>query len=189
LRAAAAEARQLLIAKAAETLGVLQTDLVLIDGTFVAKGGIKRTSYWELAAEQPLAHEATGRVPAKSPSLHKIVGKPVPRIDILAKVVGNPAFVQDTRLPGMVFGRVVRPPSYAAQLVSVDDAAVRKMPGVIAVARDGRFLGVVAEREEQALAARDALVKAARWRVPHQGIAQRIPAQRVPVPGRQRQAG
>src|SRR5262249_12605164 len=63
-----------------------------------------------------------------------------------------------------VFGRVVRPPNYSAQLMSLDDAAVKKMPGVIAVVRDGRFLGVVAEREEQAIAAREALAKAARWR-------------------------
>jgi nicotinate dehydrogenase subunit B len=70
------------------------------------------------------------------------------------------------RLPGMVHGRIVRPPSYGAELVRLDDASVRKMPGVIAVARDGRFLGVVAEREEQAIAARAALMKAATWRVP-----------------------
>jgi len=76
------------------------------------------------------------------------------------------AFVQDLRLPGMVFGRVVRPPSYSAQLASLQDAVVKRMPGVIAVVRDGRFLGVVAEREEQAIAAREALAKAARWSTP-----------------------
>jgi CO/xanthine dehydrogenase Mo-binding subunit len=63
----------------------------------------------------------------------------------------------------MLFGRVVRPPNYAAQLVSLDEAKVKHMPGVVAVLRDGRFLGVVAEREEQAIAARDALRDTARW--------------------------
>src|SRR5207248_6281748 len=53
-----------------------------------------------------------------------------------------------------------------AELIRLDETAVRKLPGVIAVARDGRFLGVVAEREEQAIAARAALIKAATWRVP-----------------------
>ncbi len=166
LRAAAAEARALLIAKAAETLGVQPSELVLIDGTIIVKGGARRTSYWELAAEQPLAHEATGSVLPKLASAHRLVGKPIQRIDIPGKVAGSPAFVQDTRLPGMLFGRVVRPPSYDAQLISIDDSAVRKLPGVVAVARDGRFLGVVAEREEQAIAAREALVRSARWRVP-----------------------
>ena len=165
LREAAAEARALLIAKAAEKLGAGESDLVLIDGTIVVKGGGRQTSYWELAAEQPLAHEASGTVPPKPASAHKLVGKPVQRIDIPGKVAGNPSFVQDIRLPGMLFGRVVRPPSYDARLGSLDEAAIRKMPGVVAVARDGRFLGVVAEREEQAIAAREALAKAAKWRV------------------------
>ena len=80
--------------------------------------------------------------------------------------MGRPVFIQDLRLPGMVHGRVVRPPSYGAELTRLDDAMVRKMPGVISVVRDGRFLGVVAEREEQAIAAREALAKAATWRVP-----------------------
>ena len=67
------------------------------------------------------------------------------------------------RLPGMVHGRVVRPPRYGSTLESVDEAAVKAMPGVIAVVRDGSFLGVVAEREEQAIKAREALAKSAKW--------------------------
>jgi nicotinate dehydrogenase subunit B len=165
LRAAAAEARVLLRAKAAETLGVADAELVHLDGSFTTKSG-GHTSYWELAAENPLSKEATGSVVPKLADQHRLVGRPIPRIDIPAKVTGERAFVQDIRLPGMVFGRVVRPPSYDAELVSVNEAAVRKLPGVIAVARDGRFLGVVAEREEQAIAAREALMKAAKWKVP-----------------------
>src|SRR6185295_14456527 len=67
------------------------------------------------------------------------------------------------RLPGMVFGRVVRPPSPGAVLVSINQKAVEKMPGVVAVVRDGRFLAVAAEREEQAIKARAALAKSAVW--------------------------
>jgi len=63
----------------------------------------------------------------------------------------------------MVHGRVVRPPRYGARLDGVDDAGVRSMPGVIAVVRDGSFLGVVAEREEQAIKAREALIHSATW--------------------------
>ena len=72
-------------------------------------------------------------------------------------MTGGAAYVQDMRLPGMLHGRVVRPPRYGAKLESFDEAAVKAMPGVIAVVRDGSFLGVVAEREEQAIKARDAL--------------------------------
>ncbi len=71
--------------------------------------------------------------------------------------------MQDIRLPGMVHGRVVRPPGYGSTLISFDEAAVKAMPGVIAVLRDGSFLGVIAEREEQAIKARDALTKSAKW--------------------------
>jgi CO/xanthine dehydrogenase Mo-binding subunit len=72
--------------------------------------------------------------------------------------------VQDIRLPKMVFGRVVRPPSPSATLVSVDENQIRKMPGVVAVVRDGSFLAVAAEREEQAIKARAALIKSAVWK-------------------------
>ena len=65
----------------------------------------------------------------------------------------------------MVHGRVVRPPRYGSTLESVDEAAVKAMPGVIEVVRDGSFLGVVAEREEQAIKAREALAKRAKWKL------------------------
>ena len=84
-----------------------------------------------------------------------------PRLDIPAKVTGGAGFVQDIRLPGMVHGRVVRPPRDGSTLEAVDEAAAKAMPGVIAVVRDGSFLGVVAEREEQAIKAREALIESA----------------------------
>ena len=66
----------------------------------------------------------------------------------------------------MLYGRVVRPPSLTAKLLSVDEAAVKKLPGVVAVIRDGNFLAVAAAREEQAIAARQALANNAKWDVP-----------------------
>ena len=78
-------------------------------------------------------------------------------------MTGGIAYVQDIRLPGMVHGRIVRPPRPGSKLDSVDIAAVQAMPGVVAVVRDGSFLGVVAEREEQAIKARQALIESARW--------------------------
>jgi CO/xanthine dehydrogenase Mo-binding subunit len=78
-------------------------------------------------------------------------------------VTGGASYVQDMRLPGMLFGRVVRPPSYRARLIALDDQAVRALPGVVAVVRDGNFLGLAAEREEQAIAAAGVLRATARW--------------------------
>jgi nicotinate dehydrogenase subunit B len=71
--------------------------------------------------------------------------------------------VHDLRLPGMVHARVVRPPSYEARLQSVDTSRAEKLPGVIRVVRDGSFLGVIAEREFQAVTAMNALAAGAKW--------------------------
>src|SRR5262249_46082811 len=94
---------------------------------------------------------------------HRIVGKSVARFDIPRKVTGGVAYVQDLRLPGMLHGRVVRPPSYGAKLEAIDEAKIKAMPGVVAVVRDGSFLGVIPEREEQALPASRALGETAKW--------------------------
>ncbi len=165
LRFAAAEARAILLAKAATRLNAPAARLTVQDGMVTAPSG-NGISYWALAEDGLLRREATASARPKPASEHRIVGQPVQRLDIPAKVTGGQIYVQDMRLPGMLFGRVVRPPSYAARLLSVDLDAVRRLPGVVAVVRDGRFLGVVAQREEQAVKARLALAAAARWDVP-----------------------
>src|SRR3954470_6899153 len=162
LRMAGAEVRALLIGLAAMKLGVSADALKVTDGVIHAPDG-RKVGYGELAAETDLKREATAKVPPKPAAQHKIVGKSAPRIDIPAKMTGGAAFVQDLRLPGMVHGRVVRPPRYGARLESFDEARVKAMPGVIAVVRDGSFLGVVARREEQAINARLVLIEFAKW--------------------------
>jgi CO/xanthine dehydrogenase Mo-binding subunit len=102
-------------------------------------------------------------VKPKPATQHKVIGKSVQRRDIPSKVTGGRSYVQDMRLPGMVFGRVVRPPSPRAQLAAFDESAIKAMPGVVAVVRDGNFLGVAAEREEQAIKAAHALRASAKW--------------------------
>ena len=115
-------------------------------------------------SEADLKREATGKVAPKPPAQHRLVGQSLPRVDLPAKVTGGAAFVQDLRLPGMVHGRIARPPQYGAQLEAFDEAKVRAMPGVVAVVRDGSFLGVAAEREEQAIKAVEALSASAKWK-------------------------
>ncbi len=162
LRMASAEARGILIDLAAKRFGVAADTLTVADGVITGRDG-RKIGYGEIAGEADLHREATAKTAPKPPAEHKIVGKPIPRLDIPAKVTGGAAYVQDIRLPGMLHGRVVRPPRYGAKLESFDQAAVKALPGVTAVVRDGSFLGVVAEREEQAIKARDALKKSARW--------------------------
>jgi nicotinate dehydrogenase subunit B len=162
LRYACAEARQILVSAAAVKLAAPASDLKVLDGTVSGPGGT--TTYWELVSDANFKREATATAKPKSPAEHKWVGKSVARRDIPKKFTGGAAYVQDIRMPGMLFGRVVRPPSPGAQLISVDDAAVQRMTGVVAVVRDGSFLAVAAVREEQAIKAREALKKSAAWK-------------------------
>ena len=161
LRFACAEARSALLAAAAQKLNVAVEKLTVAGGAISASP--VRLTYWEVAKDVNFKREATATAKPKPPSQHKVIGKSLPRRDFPAKVTGGPAFVQDMRLPGMVFGRVVRPPSYRAKLASVDESAVKTMPGVVAVVRDGSFLAVAAEREEQAIKAAQVLRASAKW--------------------------
>ncbi|HXF66351.1 MAG TPA: molybdopterin cofactor-binding domain-containing protein [Burkholderiales bacterium] len=162
LRHAAAEARELLLARAAAKLGVSLEQLSVADGVITARGGASVT-YWELADESLLAREASADAAPKPPSQRSLVGTAVPRRDIPAKVTGAPSYVQDLELPGMLHGRVLRPPSYGARLAGLDEPELRALPGVVAVVRDGSFVGVVAEREEQAVRALARARRIARW--------------------------
>jgi nicotinate dehydrogenase subunit B len=162
LRMAGAEVRGILLDLAAKKLGVAADQLTVADGVIAASDG-RKVGYGDLVANLDLNREATAKTAPKPPASHKIVGKSIARFDIPAKVTGGAAFVQDLRLPGMLHGRVVRPPRYGSTLDGVDEAAAKAVPGVVAVVRDGSFLGVVAEREEQAIKAREALRNSAKW--------------------------
>ena len=165
VRHAAAEARQVMLEAAAERLGAPLSQLEVEAGVVRARGSSRSISYGELQGGRPFDRKLTGEATPKAPETYRIVGKPAPRIDMRAKLTGG-AFVQDLRLPGMLFGRVARPPGYGAQLQHVDLDPVRALPGVVQVVRDGQYLGVIAEREEQAVQARELLRDTAEWSSP-----------------------
>ncbi len=165
LRRAAAQARAALLARAAGRLGVPVSELRVEDGLIGTEGGNRRIAYGELLAGERIRLELDDGHPVKPVSEYRIVGRPQPRVDIPAKVAGRAVFVHDLRVDGMLHGRVVRPP-YAGvdhgpfvgtSLVAVDEGSVAHLPGFIAVVAIGDFVGVVAEREEQAIAAAEAL--------------------------------
>src|SRR5215207_9623374 len=164
LRQAAAEARLILLTRAAERLGVPADDLQVKEGVVSTLGGEDRSvPYGELVAE-PFEREVTGEAPEKPPASYVLVGQPIQRVDIPPKLTGGEAYVQDVRLDGMLHGRVVRPyvrtmEGIGATLQNFDDSAAREIPGVVQVVRNGNFIGVVAEREEQAIAA----ARRSRW--------------------------
>jgi nicotinate dehydrogenase subunit B len=150
LREAAAEARRALLEMASDRLDAMLDELEVRDGTIVVRDYPTRTiTYAELMGGKKFNREMTGKAPHKPPEQYRIVGTPVPRVDIPRKLTGQPSFIQDVRVPGMLHGRVVRPPSYGAQLVSLDANSVRDAR----VIRLNNFVGVVAAREAQALRA------------------------------------
>jgi CO/xanthine dehydrogenase Mo-binding subunit/aerobic-type carbon monoxide dehydrogenase small subunit (CoxS/CutS family) len=163
IRHAAAEARQIMLLTAADNMDADVDGLTTSDGTITDQVTGRTVTYWELFGGKKFDCRVTGIGRLKNPDDYRVVGRPVERLDLKAKVTGDACFVHDLELPDMVHGRVVRPPNYGARLISVDDAAVYQMPGVLQVVRDGSFLAVIAEREEQAVLAMEALRKTATW--------------------------
>src|SRR5215510_1091833 len=165
MRAAAAEARRVLVEMAASQLSVPVEKLVVSDGVVSAGDDkAKRISYaqliggkyfnvqldWNKQFGNPLY--APGKAQPKKPSDHKIVGQPIKREDVAPKVFAQEDFVTDVKLPGMVHGRMIRPAVAGSVPVKVDESSVKDIPDV-QVVWDKGFLGVVADREWDAIQA------------------------------------
>ncbi|MEJ8816166.1 molybdopterin cofactor-binding domain-containing protein [Variovorax ureilyticus] len=159
LRHAAAQARAWLVAQASERLGVQPSLLTVRDGR-VHAGDDPTFSlgFGELVAGARTVLELDTVSKLKDPADYRIVGSRIPRVDIPAKLAGELVFVHDMRVPGMLHGRVVRPPYAGADhgefigntLESVDESSIAHIPGIRAVVVIRDFIGIVAEREEQA---------------------------------------
>src|SRR5262249_51732405 len=115
----------------------------------------KKVTYGELIGGKQFALKVDHTKPpkAKDPKDYKLVGKPVPRVDIPDKVTAKFTYMQDFRVPGMLHGRVVRPPALGAKLESVDEGSIKDIPGIVKVVREGDFLGIVAQNEWAAIKA------------------------------------
>jgi nicotinate dehydrogenase subunit B len=157
LRQAAAEAKATLLSLASNRLGVPVEGLTIVQGVISASANSRnRLTYADLLGGASFNREVTGKLKPKSPNDYRLVGKPVPRVDIPSKVSGEHIYLQNFRLPGMLHGRVIRPSSVGATLTSVDEASLKQVRGLVKVVTKGNFVGVVCEREEQAIrAARD----------------------------------
>jgi nicotinate dehydrogenase subunit B len=152
MRKAGAEARHALLALAAQRLGAPVEQLQVADGVVSVIGAPARSvSYGELIGGKRFDVQLSGKVELKKPAQYRLVGQPVPRIDIHAKMVGAYPYLVDHKLPGMLHGRVIRPPEAGAHLVSV--APNQRFPGLVKIVSKGDFVGVVCRREEQAVRA------------------------------------
>ena len=158
IRQASAELRELFRITASRMLEVPLDALFINDGQFEVAGEIL-TNYWELAPLVPLDVEANGSTQPKPLTRGRYVGHPQQRLDSRLKVSGGAGYIQNLELPGMLHARVVRPPNIYARLDSND-----LDPGSsVQLVRDGSFLGVLAEREEQAIAAAARVADNAQW--------------------------
>jgi nicotinate dehydrogenase subunit B len=159
LAQAGASAREALLRLASERLGVP------VDGLFAADGVIgtrrmdpaKKISYSELIGGKKFNLTLDPKANRKDPREWTILGKPVPRPDLPSIVTGQFEFVHNVRVPGMLHGRVVRPPAVGATVVSVDESSVAGMPGLVKVVVKKNFIGVVAEKPWQAIQIADKL--------------------------------
>lgn len=171
LRQAAAQARAYLLAQAASTLKRSIEDLQVLDGVVTClKDEAIYLPYGDLVKGAQVVLRLDPQVALKNVRDHRVIGQPVPRVDIPGKARGELTFVHDMRMPGMLHGRVIRPPYAGADhgefigntLESVDEASISHIPGVVAVVVIRDFVGVVTEREDQAEAAMRSL--AVRWK-------------------------
>jgi nicotinate dehydrogenase subunit B len=169
LRNAAAEARRVLVDMASARLGVPADRLEVTDGVVSVSGDpARKLSYGELIGgryfDLPMKWNgklgndlvAEGQAKPKPPGTYRIVGQSPPRFDVPAKVLGQLNYVTDVKVPGMLHGRMLRPPVAGALPVAVDEGSVHDIPGV-RIVRDKGFLGVVADHEWDAVQAAERL--------------------------------
>jgi len=152
LAQAAATAREALINIAMQRLGVPANLLTAANGSISAKGG-RRIGYGELVAGKKFNLAVNPRAKRRPPSEWTVLGKPVPPLDIKELVTGRFEFVHNVHVPGMLHGRVVRPPAVGATVASVDEGSVRGISGLVKVVVRKNFVGVVAEKQAQAIEA------------------------------------
>ena len=162
LRAAAAEARAVLLQRASERLGAPVASLAVTKGLVSVAGDPGRAvRYGDLLGDKPFGVKLTGKAPQKPVAQYTLVGTRVARLDIADKVTGKNEHMQHVRVPGMLHGRIVRPRGQGAygsgaKALAIDESSIAHIPGARMV-RKGDFVGIVAPREWDAVKAAQAL--------------------------------
>jgi CO/xanthine dehydrogenase Mo-binding subunit len=159
LREALDTARDALSQMASQQLGVPTGQLMVQNGVFSVKGGVPGTqvSYGQLLQGKKFNLTLNPKAQPKDPAQYTVLGTPVPRIDLPPKATGQFQYVQHVRLPGMLHGKVVRPPAVGARVIGVREGSVAGLPGNPRVVVRNDFVGVVADSEWQAIQAVKAL--------------------------------
>jgi nicotinate dehydrogenase subunit B len=166
LRQAAAAARQELLKLASERLGSPAERLSVTNG--VVSDGAKKVSYAQLIGGKRFNKKITvtesgwnmkvaPEVRAKNFKDYKIVGTSQKRVELPPKMTGEFVYAHDVRIPGMLHGRVVRPPTITSKPASIDESSVQSIPGFVKLVQEGSFVGVVCTTEWSAIKAAKAL--------------------------------
>ncbi len=158
----AANLRRALLIAASTRMEVSPADLETVDGGVRVVGQPDRTIPYQDLAREIAVDPDESPAAFMTRSVGSAIGVSAPRVDLPAKLTGGDAFIHDLRLPGMLHGRVVRPhrritAGIGGRVVEVDASRLNGMPGIVAVVRRENFVGVVAEREEQAIEAAQAI--------------------------------
>jgi CO/xanthine dehydrogenase Mo-binding subunit len=154
LALAAATARESLTRLAADRLSTPVSGLVARDGVVsVATDPSRQVTYAALVGGRRFNVALDQKAQRKPPSTWTVLGTPVPRVDMKAMATGELEYVHNVKVPGMLHGRVVRPPTVGASVASVDEGSVQGMPGLVRVVVRKSFVGVVAQKPWQAIQA------------------------------------
>jgi isoquinoline 1-oxidoreductase len=164
LRAAAAQARAALMNLAAEKFGVPSQNLAVKDGmVYVSAEAHRRVSFGELSKGATIAQLVDGKTVLHSASEFQAMGESPRRLDAHEKVTGAAKYAADIRIPGMLYARILRPPTHGATLLQLDTTAVEQLPGITLINRGGLIAVLHADPE----AAENALARVkANWQAP-----------------------
>lgn len=143
LRKAAATARQALIEMAAKKWNTTATGLKTENGMVVNTTTNEKMNYGVLTKGEKLMITISDNVPVITAKDWKVAGKSLPKVDQRNFITGKHLYVSDMKLPGMLYGKILRAPSYGAKLIDADLTQAKNMSGVIVV-KDGDFIGVAA---------------------------------------------
>ncbi len=174
VRRAAAAVRNGLIEFACQQWKVERSAVELRDGKIVHAADNRSLTYTDLAK----SNEATKLLEQPIPSdveltpvnRWKVLGTPVFRPNARDIVTGAHQYPSDIVRPGMLYGRILRPPAYGAKLISIDPAPAKAMKSVVVV-QDDQFVGVAAPTSSRAKAALTAIARTAKWETASPGSA------------------
>ncbi|WP_209402343.1 molybdopterin cofactor-binding domain-containing protein [Pseudozobellia sp. WGM2] len=164
VRQAAASAREIILKIAAKKWELPASELNLKDGRVTGQN--KEAYLHEILEGKQIDGAVDSSVAVKGKTVRKYVGQPIPRKDIETMVRGDQIFVQDLRFPGMLHARVVHPPSYTSKIVSVNAAEIEELPSLVKMVRKDSFIGVLAEKEYEAISLAQQVKSLVSWDAP-----------------------